>query len=202
MTATDVVDPDRRAPGRPRSARAEQAIIEAVLELLGTGVSIEALSVESVAARAGVGKATIYRRWPSKEELVVEAVAALKLPLPDLRGESVRDDLVALLRVTGQEPDRDRGKVMSCVMAQLSRNPDLYGWYQKVIEPRREATREVLRRGISAGELRADLDIEVTLGLLMAPMIMQRSMRWSPRLDIADLPERVVDAVLSGAARQ
>jgi AcrR family transcriptional regulator len=201
MNPTTVADPEKRAPGRPRSARAEQAIIEAVLELLGEGVSIEALSVESVAARAGVGKATIYRRWPSKEELVVEAVAALKLPLPELAGESIRDDIVALLRATGQEPGKGRGMVMTCVMSQLSRNPDLYGWYQKVVEPRREAIRQVLRRGIESGELRANLDIEVTLALLAAPMIIQRMLHWSPRLDLPDLPERIVDAVLTGAER-
>jgi AcrR family transcriptional regulator len=195
-------EPEKRTPGRPRSARAEQAIIDAVLDLLDDGVSIEALSIESVAARAGVGKATIYRRWPSKEDLVVDAVNAVKLPPPELAGESVRDDLVALLRATGHERDRGRAGVVVCVMSQLSRNPELYGWYQRVVEPRREIMREVLRRGIRAGQLRADLDIEVSVGLLVAPMIMQRTVRWNPRLEGEDLAERVVDAVLAGAVRR
>jgi AcrR family transcriptional regulator len=200
MSPTTAADPDKRAPGRPRSARAEQAIIDAVLALLEAGVSIEALSMEAVAARAGVGKATIYRRWPSKEELVVEAIASVKLPMPVLSGGSVRDDLVTMLRSTAMERDEGRGGVMTCVLSQLSRSPELYGWYQRVVEPRRESMREVLRRGVHTGELRADLDIEVTVGLLVAPMIIQRMTRWNPRLDVDDLPERIVDAVLGGAA--
>jgi hypothetical protein len=88
MTSTAAADPDKRAPGRPRSARSEQAIIDAVLSMISEGVAIETLSVESIAARAGVGKATIYRRWSSKEQLVVDAVASLKLPVPEVAGES------------------------------------------------------------------------------------------------------------------
>jgi AcrR family transcriptional regulator len=193
---------DKRAPGRPRSARAEQAIIDAVLALLAEGVAIEALSVEAVAAKAGVGKATIYRRWPSKEELVVEAVRSLKLPLPELPGRSVREDLVLLLQATAQEAGRHEPGVMSCVLSQVHRSSQLYSWYQRSVEPRRERLREVLRRGVDRGELRDDLDIEVTLGLLAAPLILQRMLRWNPHLDGPDLPERIVDAVLAGAARQ
>src|SRR5262249_34339814 len=84
----------RRSPGRPRSPRADEAIIEAVLDLMAEGTSVEALSIEAVAARAGVGKATIYRRWPNKEALVVDALGALKGPLPELAGESIREDLL------------------------------------------------------------------------------------------------------------
>jgi AcrR family transcriptional regulator len=196
-TATD---PDKRAPGRPRSARAEQAIVEAVLGMLADGVALEALSVEAIAARAGVGKATIYRRWTSKEDLIVDALAALKMPLPPLRGESVRDDLVALLRVVGRESDARRSGVMMCVLPHVHRNPELYGWYQKVVEPRRERMREVLRRGITTGEVRADLDVETSIGMLAAPLILQRMVMWNPNLDLPDLAERVVDTFLAGAA--
>lgn len=196
-TATE---PDKRAPGRPRSARAEQAIVDAVLGMLADGVALEALSVEAIAARAGVGKATIYRRWPSKEDLVVDALASLKMPLPPLAGESVREDLVALLRVVGREADTRRAGVMTCVLPHVQRNPVLYGWYQKVVEPRRECMRGVLRRGIAAGELRADLDVETGIAMLTAPLILQRMAQWNPNLDVADLPERVVDTFLAGAA--
>jgi AcrR family transcriptional regulator len=197
---TTATDGDRRAPGRPRSAKAEQAIIDAVLEMLGESMPIEALTIEAVAARAGVGKATIYRRWPSKEELIVEAIESIKLPAPVLAGESVRADLITLLRGTGPEPGGKSTGVVNCVMSQLARKPELYDWYQRVIEPRRERMRAVLRDGIGRGELRADLDIEATIALLAAPMIMQRMVRWNPRLEVPDLPERLADAVLTGAA--
>jgi AcrR family transcriptional regulator len=193
-------DPDKRAPGRPRSARAEQAIVGAVLGMLADGVALETISVEAIAARAGVGKATIYRRWTSKEDLVVDALASLKMPLPPLAGESVRDDLIALLRVVGREADAPRTGVMMCVLPHVQRNPELYGWYQKAVEPRRECMREVLRRGIETGELRVDLDVETSIGMLAAPVILQRMAMWNPRLDVPDLAERVVDTFLAGAA--
>jgi AcrR family transcriptional regulator len=199
MTTTAAADPDKRAPGRPRSARSEQAIIDAVLAMIAEGVALETLSVESIAARAGVGKATIYRRWSSKEQLVVDAVASLKLPLPELTGESARADLVTLVSAIARNSPNNHGRLMNCLLPQIARTDELHHWYQRMIEPRREAMRRVLRRGIETGELRPDLDVEITLLLLAAPMIIQRSIRWNPALDTPDMAERVVDAVLAGA---
>jgi AcrR family transcriptional regulator len=200
MTVTTTADPDKRSPGRPRSAKAEQAIIEAVLDLLGEGVAIDALSIEAVAARAGVGKATIYRRWPSKEDLILDAVSALKFPLPTLAGENVRDDLVALLRATGLDGGTGRRRAFTCVIPQVQRNPELHHWYQKLVERRRGVLRDVVRRGMATGELRPDLDVEVILSMLVAPMIMQNMINWNPALNTEDLPERIVAAALAGAA--
>src|ERR1700749_1338626 len=87
-----------RRPGRPRSEQAEQAIIEATLDLFAEQ-GFEGVCVEAVAARAGVGKGTIYRRGPNKEELLLAALSALKSPYPEPRGGSVREDLVAMLSV-------------------------------------------------------------------------------------------------------
>ena len=86
----------RAAPGRPRSERADRAIIDAALSLFAEP-GPEGLCIEQVAARAGVGKATIYRRWPGKEDLLLDAIATLQAPLPEPRGVSVREDLVTLL---------------------------------------------------------------------------------------------------------
>ena len=89
MTATDEAQPasgnpgDRRGPGRPRSADADKAIVEATLEMLADE-GYYALSLEAVAARAGVGKATIYRRWPGKRELVGDALATLNEGMPEV----------------------------------------------------------------------------------------------------------------------
>jgi AcrR family transcriptional regulator len=198
--STAAVDPDKRTPGRPRSARAEQAIIDAVLDLINENVAIEALSMEAVAAKAGVGKATIYRRWSSKEELIVDAAASLKLPVPDLVGESVRDDLVTLLTSMGPSASAQRREgVFSCLSSQVQRSPELQVWYMKVIEPRRERVREVLRRGVAEGVLRADLDVEVTLTVLSAPMTGRPIGGLQTQIDRVELAERVVDAVLDGA---
>src|SRR5437764_14075432 len=85
-----------RPPGRPRSERADKAIVDATLDLLAEEGGVTGVSIEAVAARAGVGKTTIYRRWPNKEALIIDALAALKEPFPVPRGDSARDDLVAL----------------------------------------------------------------------------------------------------------
>lgn len=198
-SSTAPADQDRKGPGRPRSARADEAIIDAVLDLFAEGHSAEAISIEAVAARAGVGKATIYRRWPNKEALFVDAVASMKGPLPTVRGESVRDDLVTLLSGMGRKHDDRAAKIMSCLLSEVQRSTSLQGCYQDVIEPRRQVMREVLRRGVQAGELRADLDIELALTLLSAPVVV-RSMRRDSSLAGDDLAARVVDAVLGGIA--
>jgi AcrR family transcriptional regulator len=188
-----------RSPGRPRSARIDEAIIEAVLDLLAEGQTVEALTIEAVAARAGVGKATIYRRWAGKGALLVDAIQSLKGPLPVLAGESVRDDLVTLLGWTGtQRLDERYGRIMSCLGPGVNRSPEQYRIYQGLVGPRRELAREVLRRGIRTGELRADVDIEVAVAVLAAPVLLQRMLRWHPELDPNTLPEQVVDLVLAG----
>jgi AcrR family transcriptional regulator len=198
MTSTVASTP--RSPGRPRSARADEAIIDAVLDLLAEGNTVEALSIEAIAARAGVGKATIYRRWAGKESLLADAIRTLKGPTPEPAGESVRADLVTLLSVVARNGDERALKIMPCIMPEVNRSPEQYRIWQEIITPRRQRMREVLQRGIRSGELRADLDIELTLLLLTAPVVMQRTLRWQPGLDDSSLPERVVDSVLAGIA--
>src|SRR3954451_25328604 len=87
-----------RPPGRPRSERAEKAIIDATLDLLVEEAGVAGVTIEAVAARAGVGKTTIYRRWANKEALIVDALATLKAPIPELTGLSAREDLLAFTR--------------------------------------------------------------------------------------------------------
>src|SRR5262245_53342618 len=159
-------DQDRKAPGRPRSAVIDEAITEAVLDLLADGVTIEAMSMEAVAARAGVGKATIYRRWSNKEAMLIDAVARLKGEPPVVTGESLREDLLALMRPIGRVKITRAGQIMPCLIPHLHRSPELLRLYHQMLEPRRELMREVLRRGIASGELRADIDIEVVGAML------------------------------------
>ncbi|MEH0986297.1 TetR/AcrR family transcriptional regulator [Micromonospora sp. CPCC 205556] len=187
-----------RSPGRPRSVRADEAIIEATLDLLAEGSTVEALSIEAIATRAGVGKATIYRRWPGKDALLLDALRRLKGVQPQPAGHSVRDDLVLLVGAVGRNIDPRAARIMPCLVPEVNRSPDHYQLYQNIIEPRRKLMREVLQRGVRDGELRADLDVEVAMALLTGPMLMQRMLRWHPELDDRLLPERVVDGVLDG----
>ena len=196
MTSVDAAlpDPDRKGPGRPRSVRADEAILNAVLELLAEGTTAEALSIEAVAARAGVGKATIYRRWANKDSLLLDAVASLKGPIPEISGESVRDDLITLMRPVGQKTPQ-AANVLPCLISEMHRSPELSRVYNKIMEPRRERMREVLRRGMASGELRADLDLEVTMAMLVGPLVAQSMMGWNPQLDREKLPMQLVDAI-------
>lgn len=192
--------PERKAPGRPRNARADEAIIEAFLDLVGEGQSADSISMEAVAAKAGVGKATIYRRWASKEALLIDAVAAMKGPLPVPVGESARDDLVSLIAAMRSKRSERYGRVTACLFPEIMKRPDMHEAYQSVIEPRREVMRDVLRRGMATGELRADLDIELTLLMLSGPALVQNMLRWNPNVSDENFAEHLVDAVLRGAA--
>jgi len=193
-------EPDAyRRAGRPRSEQADRAIIEAALELFAES-GAEGLCIEQVAARAGVGKATIYRRWPGKEDLLLDALAALQVPLPKPRGESVRDDLTALLdamRLESADPRRVRQ--IALLLGEGTRYPRLLERYvDTVVEPRRDVVRAVLRRGVATGELRDSTNIEAAVDLLTGAMLARSRLR-------RDRPERayarrVVDELLTGMA--
>jgi AcrR family transcriptional regulator len=200
MTTAPLAGQERKAPGRPRNALADSAILDAVLDLLSEGQTVAAISIEAVAAKAGVGKATIYRRWANKEALVIDAVAALKGPVPELAGESVRDDLITLIKSNRSGRHHNYGKVTACLMPELLRDEQIMKGYQAVIEPRREVMRGVLRRGIASGELRADLDVELTLLMLTGPNMLNNLFQPQPRVPKEGFAESLVDAILRGAA--
>ena len=181
------------------AARSEDAILRATLDLLAEGTTVEALTMEAVAARAGVGKATIYRRFADKDELVLAAVEAIKPRPTEPAGESVRDDLIAIARQVGRVRQGMAGRIMPCMVPELQRPGRLRDLYLKLVEDRREITRSVLRRGIATGELRPDADIELAVVLLSAPNIMS-TLGFSARLDSERLAERTVDMVLQGIA--
>jgi AcrR family transcriptional regulator len=199
--STPVADAPR-SPGRPRSVRADEAIVAATLDLLAEGMSVDVLSIEAIAARAGVGKATIYRRWAGKEALLHDALASLKAPAPLPEGHSVRDDLVLLLSHVGPKPDPRFAAIMPCILPHVTRSEEHYKAYQDIIEPRRDAVRKVLQRGVETGELRPDVDVELTLALLIGPVLIQRVLRWHPGLDADKMPAQIVDTVLAGIANR
>jgi AcrR family transcriptional regulator len=196
MTETPTM-PAPRPPGRPRSSHADAAIIDAVLGLLAEGTTVEALTMEAVAARAGVGKATIYRRFADKDELVLAAVEVVKPRPPEPAGKSVREDLIGIAAHVTRAREGIAGRIMPCMVPELQRPGRLRDLYLTLVEDRREVTRSVLRRGIATGELRPDTDIELATALLAAPNTMM-SLGMSPRLDPEGLAERTVDMVLRG----
>jgi AcrR family transcriptional regulator len=187
-----------RPPGRPRSERAEKAIIEATLDLLVEEAGVAGVTIEAVAARARVGKTTIYRRWANKEALIVDALATLKEPVPSLAGRSARDDLITLTLAIRPPGDRRFDCVWN-ILGGAAKHPELVRRFRlDVLEPRREVIRGVLRKGVAAGEFRDDLDVEVALAVIVGAMTLQtRSLNPDETLP-EDFAPRVVETALRG----
>ncbi|MFF4950219.1 TetR/AcrR family transcriptional regulator [Streptomyces chattanoogensis] len=189
--------PERR--GRPRSAAADSAIIEAVLHLLEEGASIGDLSMERIARQAGVGKATVYRRWPGKSALMLDVMRSLDIPPPQLNGDSVRDDLVALLEFLRRRGLAKRSSaLLRTIVSHVQAQPELWAEYHEtVVRARHEALLAVLRRGVARGEIRADHDIGTIADLFVGPMLARAILH-----DWKELPEGlaedIVDMVLEG----
>lgn len=186
--------------GRPRSEAVERAIVEGVLRLLEEGCSLPDLTIERIAKVAGVGKATIYRRWPGKEALILDVLTALEGdPPPEPKGQSLRDDLVAVvesIRLRGITK-RDSA-VLRFMTTEVMRHPTMSRQYHDVVVERRRAVLfQVLRRGVDSGELRSDIDVELLSELFVGPMLVRTVLHeWAP-LD-KELAARIVDAVLEG----
>ncbi|MEU3945120.1 TetR/AcrR family transcriptional regulator [Streptomyces sp. NPDC029526] len=190
---------DGPARGRPRSEAVERAIIEGVMKLLEDGVPLAELSIERIARTAGVGKATIYRRWDGKEQLFVDVVRAAEPPDPELPGVSVRDDLVALLEALRLRGLAGRtSAILHHVRAQMKSSPKLWAAYHAtVVAPRRQLGLEVLRRGQATGELRDDLDLDLLSDIIVGPLLVRTVLH--PDADLPDgLAEQVVDTLLEG----
>jgi AcrR family transcriptional regulator len=191
-----------KGPGRPRSERAHEAILEATLELL-VEEGFSRMSIEAVATRAGVGKATIYRRWPSKAELVAEAVAGMKdHRLSAVDTGDVREDLFQLGRQALKGRDTaEVTDVMVKLMAARARHPELQeAFLRQVIEPRRRIVAETLRRGVDRGEIRQDIDVDLAMDVILG-LLSYRSMVSARHAGIDETSlRRLIDVVLDGIA--
>ena len=191
---------DTRRPGRPRSPEAHAAILRAALEL-AVERGLRGLSMEAIAARAGVGKATIYRRWKSKEALFAEAIASIAFTpeVPDTG--SVRGDFEAASGAAVGRMAPEAFRVLPRLMADAADDPELLEALQAaLVRPRRAAIGAVLRRGIERGELRADIDVDLVSDMLMGPLIARVLLSGGDPRALDGLPMRVYDALAAGIA--
>ena len=155
--------------GRPRSEELHRAILDATLALL-TEVGFSALTVEGVANRAGVGKATIYRRWPSKLPLVVEAFGALP-GFRDVDTGSLAGDLTAMLRdYLKNFLATPLATVYPSLAAERSHNPELGVLMDPVLMGRRRPLDAALARAVARGEIARDTDLEMASDLIVGPI--------------------------------
>jgi AcrR family transcriptional regulator len=160
-------DAPARGRGRPRSAEAEQAILDATLRMLGTR-GVAGTTIEGVAAEAGVGKTTIYRRWPSKNDMILAALSAI-VPSGDPPDTgTMAGDMAALAEMQRRRlAGSGLPGIVPRVLAESMSDPELHqDFVDRVVSPFRALLRLFIERGIERGELRPDLEVEPLVDLL------------------------------------
>jgi AcrR family transcriptional regulator len=190
-----------RRPGRPRSAAADAAIVRATLELLLED-GYRALTMEQVRARAGIGKATLYRRYGSKQELVAHAVRHLNQPLDTPDTGTVREDILTIARSVLAGAERVQfANFVPRLLAEAAGDPEMHAiFYENLAAPRRAVMGAVLRRGVERGELRPNLDVELAIDILTGPWVYRLLISGGDPAVYRIDPAALFDLILGGLA--
>ena len=190
--------------GRPRSVHSQQAILEATLTLLAEE-GFEAMSIEAIAARAGVGKKTIYRWWDSKEALVIDAIKNVQqVNHPVIETGSLRGDLIALFSTAFQAWGRpDARNLLLELVGLMTTHPEVFQTYdERVLAPRLKLATQIIQRAQKQGEVRQNLDASEILSLLASPIWYHLLFNATSAPLTPLFLERLVDALLYGIAAQ
>lgn len=186
------------AKGRPRSEAVSLSILEAALDLIAEHGTIADVSVEAIAERSGVSKATIYRRWASKEELIVTAVERLKAPIPaTMPRTSLRADLVHIannMRKTFGARDR---KVFKCMMIAV-KEPEYKQHHDLMVEQRRLFIRDTFAYWAERGHVAEDVDLDLAVAMFISPMLTIFVYGHYNELNRPETVEQFIDYVLRG----
>jgi len=182
--ATPVLDPDPapiRGPGRPRSEKARKAVIGSTLALLNR-TGFNELSIEAVAAHARVGKATVYRWWSNKAELVIDAfVSAVEDELRFPSAGPVLESIHAQMRrwvVIFRSP---LGQIVATVIGAGQSEPEILEAFRTHwVEPRRVEARKLLKQAMDSREIRSDIDPDAALDMLYGPLYLRLLLRHAP----------------------
>jgi AcrR family transcriptional regulator len=191
------------APSRkqdPRVERSRRAILDATRELLDYDGDVGSLTVEAVAARSGVAKTTIYRRWRDKWQLALDAVMIDMLPQFDVPvdvGDTRKELLTFVNSVVKIWAATPYGPAMQGLASQIATDPDLARVYrEQVVQPRHDQLAPVIKRGITRGDLRPDTDVRLLHELLVGPILYRLLLSGAPLN--RNLGPRLVDAILAG----
>ncbi|KAA2267126.1 TetR/AcrR family transcriptional regulator [Solihabitans fulvus] len=185
-----------------RSEASRRAILTAAFDLVGE-VGYAKLTIEAIAARAGVGKQTIYRWWPSKGAVLVDAVLMLSedretrtAALPDT--DDLARDLKTALRATVAELNDPRyDQPLRALNTEIAHDPQLAATYrERLHEPMQEIKRQRLRKAWKAGQLDTDIDLDVAIDLLWGPLLNRWLLRTGPLTE--EYADRIVDTALGG----
>jgi TetR/AcrR family transcriptional regulator, regulator of autoinduction and epiphytic fitness len=178
----------------PRVERSRRVILEAVLDELGA-VGYGALTIEAVAARAGVGKSTIYRHWPGKLELVEDAFRTLKAPVVAPEDGTLRERVVAVIeQVACLVEQSTYSACMPALIEAAERDPQVRDFHCRFSSERRAVLVDVLRDAVEAGELPSDTDPEILADALVGPILLRRLMLAEPVE--AGIAPKIVDQLL------
>ena len=185
--------------GRPRDPHVDRAILEAVVDLLSEG-GYESLTMEAVACRAGVARASIYRRYAGRVELLEAACRRFAPAPPDTPDTgNVRDDLIALMRsLTSTIGRTDAGRLFPAMLSASGSHPEVREALARFSASKRSPSVEIIRRGIDRGELRADTDPDLLADLLVGAIVYRLLVRGG-RVGTRRA-EELVDTVLAGVA--
>lgn len=200
MTQTDLSEPIKL--GRKRDHTRDPEILEAALDVLAE-TGYDGMTIDMVAAQAKAGKATLYRRWPSKAELVLDAVACMKSGAIDYDNlpntGTLRGDLVAMIKPPSMRDAERKLKIMAGIVSMLAGNPELAETArQTLVEPRAAVNRIFFQRAIDRGEIPADADID-TLCLIGPSMVAYRTLMLGRHVDREFLLSIVDKLVLPAA---
>jgi AcrR family transcriptional regulator len=176
------------AGGRPRSTAADHSILVATLELLEEH-GYARLTIEAVAGRAGVGRPTVYRRWPNKPALVSAAVAHAWPPVPEPPDSDIVTALHSFLSATINDTVTSSiGRLMPHLLAAAVDDPELGTLYRSIaVEPRRRVAVDIIRRGIESGQFRPAIDADLMADKIIGPVIYRSLVRAVPPLDDGEL---------------
>lgn len=190
-----------RRAGRPRSEACRRAVLAAAYDVL-TRDGLAGFTIERVATAAAVGRTTIYRWWPSRGALAVECLleAVQKQYRPDAAGDVVRD-LKAHMRQVVAIMRGEAGRIVAGIIAEGQSDPDTLAAFEAgFLLPRRREMERILSTGLGNGQLRRDLDLDMTVDLLVGALL--RHLLSPGALADPRLADRIVDAVTRGCLRQ
>ena len=186
-----------RGPGRPRDEGARQRILKAAFDLM-EDMTFAQVTAEAIAERAGVSKATVYRWWPNKSAVVIEAFRETFEPeLPLLHGGTLREDLTTQLRNFARVLSGRGGGMLKAFIVASRSDPEVAAAFRSIwSDPRREEARRILREKQASGQLRQDADVDLVLDSLYGPLYYRFLVKNSPPSQ--RYAEAVVDLVIRG----
>jgi TetR/AcrR family transcriptional regulator, regulator of autoinduction and epiphytic fitness len=186
----------------PRIERTRRVVLDATLDLLGES-GYGAVTIEAVAARSGVAKSTIYRHWPGRVELILDAFHELKAPVAPPAEGDVRETVIAVLEnLARMTVDSTWSLCLPSLIDAAARDPEARRLHGEISAQGRRSLVDLLATGVERGELPANLEPELMAEALVGPILLRRLMSLPPfdPADVRQLVDQLIPAVPTAAA--